>query len=56
MVTSAAIVIVRTATFRYTWSFQSVWKFTVVQLWTSWPVNESTVQNAETNSATSAAM
>ena len=55
-VTAAAIEIVRSATVRYTPPCQSWRKLSSVQWWIVNPVNASTVQNAETNSATSAAM
>ena len=50
-----AIDTVRTATFRYVASSQSWRKLSSVQLWIVSDVNGSTVQNADTNSATSAA-
>src|SRR2546426_1971098 len=55
IVTTAAIPIVRSAMCRYAEPFQSVRKLSSVQCRTRSDVNGSTDQNAETNSAASAA-
>ena len=55
MVTAAAIQIVRQAISRYVGSLTIVWKLSHVQVWVSFPVKESMLQNAETNNTASAA-
>ena len=56
IVTAAAMPIVRAAMRRYVpFEWSRSWKFCSVQLWTSLPVNASTLQKEETKSETSAA-